>query len=434
MSDTDSSPHLPRSFSRRDVMRFVIASAGLCALGPLVGGRRSEASGAPRLNFKRLVVINMVGGADTLNLCIPVGLSAYYSKRGTLAIQSADALQLNGTSLYRLHPSMPKFANLWNSGDALTVQRVGYPVEDLSHFVSSDIYSLGVRGSFVPLRVNRSGWIARYADNYAASPLGSVSIGMGRPLDFVGGTTHGLTVNNLAGFQISAGLSRPEALATAKSIVKAAVTAGLAYEARAALVEAYDLADEVQTALANHDAYIAGSGITYPTTGLARQMSDVAALIHGGFDTRIFYTGFGGFDTHSGQGTVIPANGTLAQLLVTLDGAIGAFADEMKLLGVWDDVAIVVITEFGRRTDRNGSGGTDHGHAYSALVAGGSVHGGASYGPDLTNNDMNATLGYPSYAVDFRSIYKELIQDHLGADPAPVFPEALQIESSLDLV
>lgn len=434
MSDKNSRPRLPRGISRRDVLRFAVASAGMCALGPLVGGRRSEASGAPRANWKRLVVINLVGGCDTLNMCVPAGLSSYYGARGNLSIPSASALQLNGTSLYRLHPSMPKVAALWNDGDALTVQRVGYPTEDLSHFVSADIFSLGVRGSFVPLRVNRSGWIARYADHYANSPLGAVSIGMGRPLDFVGGTTHGLTVSNLAGFQISAGSSRPEALATAKSIVKEAVTSGLAYEAREALVEAYDLADEVQTALANHDAYLAGGAVTYPMTAIAAHLSDVAALIHGGFDTRIFYTGFGGFDTHSGQGTVNPTTGTLASLLASLDGAIGAFSDEMKQLGVWDDVAIVVITEFGRRTYGNGSGGTDHGHAYAMLAAGGSLHGGASYGPDLTNADMQATAGYPSYAVDFRSVYKELVSGHLGADPDPVFPEDLQINTTLDLV
>src|SRR5262245_3973686 len=98
MSETKSRPHLPKAFSRRDVLRFALSSAGMCALGPLVGGRRSEASGAPRLNFKRLVVINMVGGCDTLNMCIPVGLSSYYAARSGLAIQSGSALALNGTS------------------------------------------------------------------------------------------------------------------------------------------------------------------------------------------------------------------------------------------------------------------------------------------------------------------------------------------------
>ena len=432
MSQLDCRLHLSRGLSRRDIVRLAVASAGIWALGPLAG-RRSEALGAPRMNFKRLVVINMVGGCDTLNAVIPVGLSSYYSARPSLAIQSASALALNGTSLYKLHPAMPKIAALWNSGDALAVQRVGYPGEDLSHFVSSDIYSFGVRGSFAPLGVNRSGWIARYADHYASTPLGAVSIGMGRPLDFVGGTSHGLTINNLAGFQVSVNASRPELLGIAKTMVKDAVVQGLAYEAREALSEAYDLADDVQTALSNHNAYVAGSGITWPTTSIASYMKDVAALIHGGFDTRIFYTGYGGFDTHSGQGTVTQNPGTLASLLAQLDGAIGAFSDEMKLLGVWEDVAIVVITEFGRRTYANGSG-TDHGAAYSPLVLGGSVNGGVSHGPDLTNGDLTNQVGYPLYAVDFRSIYKELILNHLGANPAPVFPEALQINAALDLV
>ena len=52
---------------------------------------------------------------------------------------------------------------------------------------------------------------------------------------------------------------------------------------------------------------------------------------------------------------------------------------------------------------------------------GGAVAGG-TYGADLTEDDLNAE--YPGYAVDFRDVYKELVEDHLGFDPAPVFPEA----------
>ena len=103
-------------------------------------------------------------------------------------------------------------------------------------------------------------------------------------------------------------------------------------------------------------------------------------------------------------------------------------------VGVWDDVLIVVITEFGRRTGVNGSAGTDHGHAFTTLLAGGAIAGGSSYGPDLTDGDLTVASGYPAYAVDFRSIYKEAVQDHLGADAAPVFPEALAIENVLNYV
>ena len=100
-------------------------------------------------------------------------------------------------------------------------------------------------------------------------------------------------------------------------------------------------------------------------------------------------------------------------------------------MGVWDDTVIAVITEFGRRNYENGSEGTDHGHAFCELLIGGAVRGGV-YGPDLAESDL--TSEYPSYDVDFRAIYKEVLQGHLGADPAPVFPEALERSVTLGVV
>jgi uncharacterized protein (DUF1501 family) len=103
----------------------------------------------------------------------------------------------------------------------------------------------------------------------------------------------------------------------------------------------------------------------------------------------------------------------------------------MKRLGVWDDMVIAVVTEFGRRNFRNGSSGTDHGHAFCEVLIGGAVNGG-TYGPDLVEADIEKN--YPSYEVDFRSIYKEVIDKHLGNDPDPVFPEALEKNVVLGVV
>jgi hypothetical protein len=36
--------------------------------------------------------------------------------------------------------------------------------------------------------------------------------------------------------------------------------------------------------------------------------------------------------------------------------------------------------------------------------------------------------------VDFRSIYMDILQNHLGADPAPVFPEPLEKTNNLGLI
>jgi uncharacterized protein (DUF1501 family) len=414
--------------SRRDILRALIVGAGIYALGPL--GKTSVALGAPRTNFKRLVVINMLGGCDTLNMVVPVGLSQYYTARGTGAIASASALPVNGVSgLYKLHPRLVRVQGLWNQGDALAVQRVGYPQADLSHFVSQDIYSLGVRGSFTPLHINRSGWVARFADLYASTTLGAVSIGMGKPLDLTGGLRTNLTINSLAGLSISG--TDAQRIQATKDLIQATPAVGLTYEAQHALQAAYDLADQVQTASTDHQTYLTSSGLSYPQTSIGQRLKDVAGMIYAGFDTRLFYTGMANnaeFDTHANQ---LAMHNTLFN---QLDSAIGVFYDEMNALGTWNDVAIVVITEFGRRTAFNGSG-TDHGHAFASLVLGGNVNGGASKGPDLTTADLATTgTGYLSYAVDFRSVYKELIERHMGFDPAPIFPEPLEIGGYVGLI
>ncbi len=64
-------------------------------------------------------------------------------------------------------------------------------------------------------------------------------------------------------------------------------------------------------------------------------------------------------------------------------------------------------------------------------MLGGAVRGGF-YGPELTEDDLLEE--YLSYAVDFRSIYKEILDRHLGVDPAPVFPEPLERETLLGLL
>ena len=427
---------LPSGLSRREFLRLSAATAGiagLTALGPL-DRLIPAAYGAP-LSLKRLVVLNCFGGNDTLNMFVPVTLSPYYSRRVGLALPANQCLSINAgphaTASYMLHPSMPKTAALWAAGQVAAVNRVGYPTANLSHFTSMDIFSYGIRGSFSSLGIPASGWIARFCDEFAPTPLGAVAVNVGRPRDIVGGTTSPLPVSTLAGFKVlgagsGGGQYTPahfHRLATAKKLIDGFAGTGRPQAQREALQQAHDLTTQVQSALTS---YV--SGATYSTERLSQQMRDIAVLIQGGFESRIFYTGFGGFDTHSAQGTTAGAQATLFS---QLDNALGSFSDDLKSMGVWNDTVVLVITEFGRRNYVNGSDGTDHGHAFTALVLGGAVEGGV-HGPNLTDADLNSE--YPNYAVDFRSIYKEILADHMGLDPARVFPEPLAIENSLGLV
>ena len=72
---------------------------------------------------------------------------------------------------------------------------------------------------------------------------------------------------------------------------------------------------------------------------------------------------------------------------------------------------VLVFSEFGRRLDENGSGGTDHGTASPVFLLGKPVKGGlhGSF-PDLTRLED----GDPIHAVDFRRVYATVLDRWLG--------------------
>lgn len=84
------------------------------------------------------------------------------------------------------------------------------------------------------------------------------------------------------------------------------------------------------------------------------EVSKVIQLDTTEFETErsMFYTTIGGWDSH---GTV-----DISTQLNYVDEAVGMLADELKDQGVWDDVAVVCLSDFGRTLNSN-SQGTDHG-------------------------------------------------------------------------
>ncbi|POM18286.1 hypothetical protein CSX04_06589 [Burkholderia cepacia] len=76
----------------------------------------------------------------------------------------------------------------------------------------------------------------------------------------------------------------------------------------------------------------------------------------------------GGWDTHSAQ------NARLANQLKALDTMLAALRDGLG--PAWQQTTVLVATEFGRTAAANGTGGTDHGQASVAMLAGGAVAGG----------------------------------------------------------
>jgi uncharacterized protein (DUF1501 family) len=120
-----------------------------------------------------------------------------------------------------------------------------------------------------------------------------------------------------------------------------------------------------------------------------------------------------GWDTHSAQ------NARLANQLKGLDAMVGALREGLG--DAWKQTVVVVATEFGRTAAANGTGGTDHGTASAALVAGGAVQGGRVLAdwPGLAANalyegrDLRPTL-------DLDALLAALAAETFALDPAQV--------------
>jgi uncharacterized protein (DUF1501 family) len=145
----------------------------------------------------------------------------------------------------------------------------------------------------------------------------------------------------------------------------------------------------------------------------------IAQLIKADLGVEIAFADMGGWDTHINQGA---GQGQLAARLTELGQALAAFATDLG--EHLRDVCVLTMSEFGRTVRENGNGGTDHGHATSMLVMGGSVRGKRVAGrwPGL---DPAARFEGRDVAVttDFRDLFGEVLTRHLGTrDLSAVFP------------
>jgi uncharacterized protein (DUF1501 family) len=136
--------------------------------------------------------------------------------------------------------------------------------------------------------------------------------------------------------------------------------------------------------------------------------------------TRIAGTQLTGWDLHNNQ---LARHGELLSWLaygfrslhIVLSGVAN---NDRGYTPIWDDTVVVTLSEFGRTTLENGSDGTDHAKASCLFAAGGTVNGGV-YNCDSGSWPAGVMLGvdgrYLAHETDYRSIFWEILRDHMGA-------------------
>ncbi len=148
-------------------------------------------------------------------------------------------------------------------------------------------------------------------------------------------------------------------------------------------------------------------GFADQPNNLQQQLVLAAHLINANLGIRVIDTELDGFDTHSDQ------RDWHATLLGQLDNAIAAFFATLSTKWA-PHVAMMTFSEFGRRPEENGDGGTDHGTASPHFVIGDHVKGGLhGTQPSLTHLDNDGNF-VPS--VDFHQMYAPILSTWLGAD------------------
>jgi uncharacterized protein (DUF1501 family) len=303
-----------------------------------------------------LVVVEMGGGNDGLNMVVPHGLDKYYDLRKNIRVQ--NPIDLDGE--IGLHPELGFVASEYEAGRVALLEGVGVPEPDLSHFVSMANWWTGK-----PDSSDGTGWLGRYLDGTVGytAPLAGIAIGPGPSRALLGNASYAVAIRDETGLNpdLPGWIDTPDELMG----VWAGFAPGGAERETDPVRQAIGTAVEARDQLAQALDGTSSARTRRPT--IENELLLAAKLISSGVSPTIIYIhGFGDFDTHLDQRT--RHDNLMTQLNAALEGFwanLGSNADR---------VVILTASEFGRRPKENGSG-TDHGTAAPHMLMGPAVTG-----------------------------------------------------------
>jgi uncharacterized protein (DUF1501 family) len=340
---------------------------------------------------------------------IPYHDPLYAKYRPSLAVDSKSIVPL--TNDLGLHTGLAPLKPLWDAKQMAIIENVGYPNATLSHFQSMYIWQTldmtGEQGS------SQSGWLGRYLTSVGGtnSPFAGLCEGVEIAPELAAPNAPIAAIADPSAFTVQGDRTAPErdddrTRRMVQLYADAGDTRFASYLGNLGKATV-GAAQQFQAALTAYQP-----AATYPQTELGEGLQLVATAITQGLPMRVGHVIIGGFDTHAEQ------KSALDQQYPDLAGSIAAFWQDMVAHGTAENVLMITWSEFGRRVQENGSGGTDHGAAAPLFVFGPGVNGGL-YGepPDLKNLDDAGNL---VFKTDFRSVYATVLGNWWGVDAQPI--------------
>jgi uncharacterized protein (DUF1501 family) len=392
---------------------------------------------------RKLIVIICRGAMDGLSVSPPIGDPDYASLRTDIAIpgfgQTNGALKINDT--FGLHPKLAALHRMVLAGQARIAPAIATPDRARSHFEAQDVLESGVNVVYG----TSSGWLNRALE--AVGPLRKIealSVGPQAPLILRGKIE---VASWSAGGPDLKDVRLPQILADLYAndpMLGPALASGLETQAMGKLAQAAAKSQAMPVADANHPMTMT-SMPPVPAMAAAQNAAQqgeqarllartLAKFMVADNGPSIAALSLDGFDTHFRQGA---SEGQLAQRLLYLDAVLDGLSTGMD--SAWPDTVVLVATEFGRTARMNGTGGTDHGTASTALLLGGAIKPGGIIGdwPTLKSGKLFENRD-TAPTVEMRALFKGVLAQHMGIDRRAldqlVFPESQAIRPLDDLI
>lgn len=400
--------------SRRDFLKL----ASAFAVAP------SVPSWMPRMAFAPegveppgdvLVVVFQRGGMDGLSAVIPHGDADYYHHRTNLAIpepqDGSDKTGIDLDGFFGLHPSLLPLKDLWDEKALAIIHAVGSPDPTHSHFDAMDYMERGTPGEkSIP-----TGWIGRHLQTAPwqnDSPFRAIGMG-GVMQASLRGPVPVTTLQSIADFHLQGDISR---LADIRQRLAELYSLSSSLDSKA--VDTFNAVGLL--AKVDVSTYTPAANAKYPDTEFGLAMKQVAQISKAEVGLEIACVDIGGWDTHNAQGQL---EGELPDLLNEFSTGLAALYHDLGERA--KRVTVVTMSEFGRRAQENGSGGTDHGHGNCMFVLGGGVNGGKVYGewPGLSADKLYGP-GDLAVTSDYRDVLAEVVEKRLkNTQLGEVFPD-----------
>lgn len=403
-----------REHGRKSGRRGFLKKLGTAGAGAFVlGNTPVKAFSATPLNYlttgvsdRVLVVLRLAGGNDGLNTFVPLyDYDTYASLRPNIRHTENNLLSLSNN--FAMPTFMDDLMPMWAEGQMKVVNSVGYPMQNLSHFRSMDIWESGSDADEQLV----SGWLGRliteqHPDLLTNPPAYPPAVQIGAP--------DSILFNDYNFSKTSFSVTQAEEL-----------------EEVAASGELYDPLDVPDCYHGDQLSYlrsVTNSTFVYSDVlsqayqgssnslnyqyDLGRQLALVARLIKGGMQTRLYMVSIGGFDTHANQ--PLAHQNLLRQISTQIPKFFADLGSGPN--GRARDVLCMSMSEFGRRIEENASTGTDHGSGAPVMLFGKGLNGNGFLGenPDLQNTDNSGNL---VNHTDFRELYASVLENWLCLDP-----------------